>query len=344
MKILFVTTSTGGGGAEKVLAELAADLKSKGLDIAVLSLYPLGVYAEKMKSEGVPVSSLNMKYIPSPFDLHKLKKKIAELNPDIVHAFLFRAIEMCRIIKPDHGFKLITTPHTNYARKNIFFRALDRAYKDRDDLSTAESLSTYNYLLNKQKYNKDKTVLISNEASASFFKDEELRNKTRAELGLKSKNTFISVARLEKEKGHTYLLEAYAKVYGKNKNNMLLLAGEGRERAALEALAKELKISEGVKFLGRRNDINALLNASDIFVLSSVSESLPLAVLEAFAVGLPAVITDCGDNKEIYKHGEHGFISPAKDAVLTACFLKEISQTATKEKFQSNIEKTKKKK
>jgi len=138
----------------------------------------------------------------------------------------------------------------------------------------------------------------------------------------------LTVARLDKQKGHSYLLEAAALV----PEAMFVLVGEGPERSALEAQASILGLSNRVVFLGYRDDVSDLLASCDVFVLPSLFEGLPLSVLEAMAAGKPVVATDIGGTNEAVKHGETGLLVPSADpeslarAIRTVLFDPVLSQ------------------
>jgi glycosyltransferase involved in cell wall biosynthesis len=132
----------------------------------------------------------------------------------------------------------------------------------------------------------------------------------------------LIAARLDEQKGHRYLLQAAALV----PEAVFVLAGSGPERANLEAQARKLGLSDRVLFLGYRPDVPDLLACSDLFVLPSLFEGLPLAVLEASAAGKPVIASAIGGNDEIIVHGETGlFVPPADPAALAAAIRTVLS-------------------
>ena len=143
----------------------------------------------------------------------------------------------------------------------------------------------------------------------------------RSNLGLGTgRPVVLTVARLDKQKGHTYLLEAIRQV----SDGIFLLAGSGPERPSLEAMARELGIWERVIFLGHRDDIPDLLACSDLFVLPSIYEGLPLSILEAMDAGKAVVATAAGGTPELVREGETGFLVPKRDPAALACAIRRI--------------------
>jgi glycosyltransferase involved in cell wall biosynthesis len=127
-----------------------------------------------------------------------------------------------------------------------------------------------------------------------------------------------TASRLVWEKGLSHLLEAWNVVRQAEPNAVLLIAGDGPERTALEALTDSLALRSHVRFLGMRDDVAALLSSLDVFVMPSVSEGLPMALLEAMAVGRPIVATNIGGMPDALAAGEAGLIVPPADPAALA--------------------------
>src|SRR5690606_29536186 len=116
------------------------------------------------------------------------------------------------------------------------------------------------------------------------------------------------LARLNPQKDHLSLLSAFAQVHASFPSAVLWIAGDGALRARLEEAAEVLGIKERVSFLGRRDDAPELIEAADIFVLSSAWEGLPVALIEAMARGPPPVATSVGDVPRIITNEENGLL------------------------------------
>lgn len=122
------------------------------------------------------------------------------------------------------------------------------------------------------------------------------------------------VGRLNPEKGHRYFLEAAKEVIAVFKDVRFLIVGEGLSMNELKQYAKELGISRHVVFAGHYDDIRHIYALLDIFVLSSLKESLPLVLLEAMSAGNSIVTTDVGGIPEVIKDGQNGLVVSAKDS------------------------------
>jgi glycosyltransferase involved in cell wall biosynthesis len=128
----------------------------------------------------------------------------------------------------------------------------------------------------------------------------------------------LTPARLNPQKGHRVLLEAIVEV----PEALFLLAGDGPERASLEAEAERLGVADRVRFLGRREDVPQLLAACDVFALPSLYEGSSLAVLEAMAARIPVVSSAIGGTEELIEDGRDGLLVPPGDAEALAVALR----------------------
>lgn len=134
----------------------------------------------------------------------------------------------------------------------------------------------------------------------------------------------LYVGRLGQEKGVDVLIEAFARVLALVPAAVLYCAGDGPARPALEALARDLGLSDAVQFLGQRDDVERLLAGCDVFALPSWSEGLSNALLEALAVGAPIVATDVPGNSEVVRHGREALLAPPGDREGFAAALTRI--------------------
>jgi glycosyltransferase involved in cell wall biosynthesis len=144
---------------------------------------------------------------------------------------------------------------------------------------------------------------------ADYQRPVASRKALRKEHGLRDEDVaLVCVARLEKQKNHAMLLEAFARALGAEPRAHLLLVGDGGCRKALELRACELGLESKVRFLGQRADVPQILGTADIFVLASQNEGNPLALMEAMAAGLPVVATAVGGVPELIVDRKSGLL------------------------------------
>lgn len=332
MKILYVCTTTDRGGAETALHRLAVAAQHAGHTVKIISLKPLGNVAAAMQQDGLEVISLDLLGKFSPVQmagaLARLVGEIQNFEPDVVHAFLYRAIQFARMAKRRAAFKLITSPHYDLSKKNYFVRLWDRALKDADDISGAESEQTFLFLRDKQRYDKQKVQLICNGVDTNYFAPNAYeRKQMRERLGFTDQHrVFCCVARLAKEKNQELLLQSAAAVYAKNSFLRVILVGDGPENANLRQFSQKQGLEQAILFVGDQSDVRPYLWASDVFVLPSMIESMPIALLEAGACGLPAIVSKAGDMPKMVEHGKTGFVFNGTDPILLSVLMAELAE------------------
>jgi len=141
-----------------------------------------------------------------------------------------------------------------------------------------------------------------------------------------------SVGRLSPEKNYSLLVRAFARVvhgYSLSHNPpYILLVGDGADRANIEAEIVRLNLKGRCFITGLQNEVLPLLQAMDIFCLSSDTEGLSISLLEAGACGLPSVVTDAGGNREIIKDGVSGLVVPRRDEIALAAGFERLANDA----------------
>ncbi len=153
------------------------------------------------------------------------------------------------------------------------------------------------------------------------------RAEVRAELGLGDRIVAVNVASFFPVKAQEVLVRAAAVLKMRGVPVTTLFVGDGSERARVETLAAELGLGPAhVRFLGFRDDVADLLAASDLFVLPSRDEGLPISVLEAMSHRLPVVCTPVGGNPELVTHGVHGSLVPVDDHAALAAAVGELAE------------------
>ena len=148
-----------------------------------------------------------------------------------------------------------------------------------------------------------------------FASNPDARAIARRELGIES-DTFliVQVARLNALKDHVTAVETMGQLVQVHPQVRLMLVGEGETRSAIESAIASLNLQSAVTLVGVQSDVSKYLYAGDAFLLSSVSEGIPLTLIEAMAAGLPCVVTAVGGIPEVIEHEKTGLLAPAKCA------------------------------
>ena len=166
----------------------------------------------------------------------------------------------------------------------------------------------------------EKVVSLGNSIDFERFSNVQI-NKYQAKenIGLEPDSfVFGTVGRLVPTKGYIYLIDAFIKVKQQINNAELIIIGDGRLRDELYQRAAQSSCADCIHFLGRRDNVPELLKAMDVFVLSSVAEGMPRALLEAMAAGLPCIGTKVGGVQEIIPGGEFGSLIPSENTKALA--------------------------
>jgi glycosyltransferase involved in cell wall biosynthesis len=332
-RILFVSTSTTVGGAEKTLFALATLLDHRAYPVAgVVSLKPEGHYAERLAQQGVNIQSLELTGAPRPADAKRLAKIIERARPDIVHAVMYQAIQLARMAKPhvSFPFKLVSSPRVNYRSRSLWTLLVDRWLKERDDLLIAECDASRHFLIKKLRYAPSKVITIRNGVDLAGWPASKIeRQKKRMELRLGASDLLVgSIGRLDRQKGFPILIAAMARL--KETPLRCVILGDGPERARLEALIRSYHLERSVWLLGEKGEIPSWLSAFDLYCLPSLWEGLPNALLEAMALGLPVVASGVDGVPEAVVSGRNGLLVPPGNAEALAGALKSLANDPEK--------------
>ena len=319
-RILLVITSLQVGGAETQVASLACVLQSRGWDVAVVCLLPASGLERMLTLAKVQVRSLGMKRgWPDPRAILRLAAIVRDWKPDIVHSHMVHANLLARCTRLVASMPaLISTAHNTLEKserggptwyKEQLYRLTDKLA---DQTTIICQAGKRHYIASGAVPAHRLEVVPIGIDCQQFSPRPDSRAVMRQELGLgDGEFTWLAVGRMVVQKDFPNMLRAFAPLRGRNWK--LLIAGDGPLREFLESLARQLGLTEQVRFLGIRRDVPALHNAADALVLSSQMEGLPLAVLEASASGLPSVVTDVGGTGEAVLDGVTGFIVPPSD-------------------------------
>jgi glycosyltransferase involved in cell wall biosynthesis len=318
MRIVYVLTSLGMGGAERQVLALAGRMARRGHTVALLVLRPR--LAEEWPTE-LDVFHLEMRKTPVSLlaGMARAGHFLRDFGPDLLHSHSFHANFVARLLKVFvPGAQVLSTAHNVY--EGGWPRML--AYRLTDGLgcrTTAVSEAVARRFVSLGVVPRRKCVVLTNGIdTAEFAPDAERRARMREEMGAGDEFIWLAAGRIAPAKDYPNLLRAFARVRESRPDAQLWIAGEavGSEFAHVRVLTSELSLTDAVRWLGLRRDMPALLDAADGFVLGSAWEGMPLAVGEAMAMEKPVVVTDVGGVRELV--GDAGEIVPARDAETLA--------------------------
>jgi glycosyltransferase involved in cell wall biosynthesis len=203
--------------------------------------------------------------------------------------------------------------------KELLYRATDSLA----DQTTTICKAGYDRYLRVGAVPKNKFQVIPNGVDTDrFTRSEALRRRTRSMLGIGSEFVWLAAGRLVKQKDYPTLFRALETL--EKKSFVVLIAGSGPLEQELRVECVRRGLSGCVRFCGTWDNVLALYNAADAFVMSSEFEGLPVALLEAASVGLPAVVTDVGGNPEVVIDNVTGYLVPPHAPTQLASALQRL--------------------
>lgn len=312
IKICFVTCALEVGGAEKFFYDLIKHLDRSRFEPILITVIGGGKLEKDFRALEIPLFIFGrhrIRYFGGIIQFFQLWNLFEKEKPDIVHTQLFAADLWGRLAAWVARVPVIITTEQNINVDQSWLREFLKklTYKLADKVA-AISTAVKKYTIKKYKVPEEKIEIIPNDVDGEKFQNQEsiIQNLE------KDKKIILTVGRLVEQKGQKYLLAALALLPQKN-NCELWLAGEGPLRSDLETQAKNLGISQLVKFLGVRHDVPALLAQVDLFVFPSLWEGLGIAVLEAALAKVPIIASGIDGIVDIIKDKESGLLVPAKD-------------------------------
>ncbi len=302
MRILHIINDLRLAGAERFVADLVPRQKELGLDVSVAVLASYGsAFETKIRDAGIPLLMPDRpRPIRSPAHILRLRKLFREY--DLVHVQLFPAqlwVALAAISSGKSAPLLFTTEqNTHNTRRDIpAFRPVDRLMYSRYQHIAAISDGTRDALVAYLPETAGKISVVHNGIDPRRFTEPgspEERTRLFPQVPA-SAPLLLCIGRLEPQKDFPNLLRAFARVPDAH----LAVVGIGPLQPELEALAQTMAIRDRVHFLGKRDDIPALLRNADLYVQASKWEGFGIAAVEAMASGLPLVVTDVPGLREV---------------------------------------------
>jgi glycosyltransferase involved in cell wall biosynthesis len=346
MRVLYLSSSMGMGGADKLLIIAAQEMRARGHEARIVSLTPLGPMGLQARDLGIPTDSLEMRRgVPDPRGLVRLARIVRSWKPDILHSHMIHANLMARALR-----LLVPLPALVSTIHNIYeggpgWMAAYRLTNRLVDQMTIVSQAAADRFIGESIIPKDLLRALPNGIDIAPFRDVPpgARESLRGSLGIGAEFVWLAVGRFEIAKDYPNMLRAFAKVRERDDQTVLLLVGRGSLQGETEELTRGLGLGDAVRFLGVRDDVPQVMSAADGYVLSSFWEGMPIVLLEAAASGLPIVSTVAGGNQEVVSDGESGFLVPPRDsealgrAMLRLMGMAEAERRSMGERGRENI-------
>jgi glycosyltransferase involved in cell wall biosynthesis len=329
VRLALVADTTFVGGAEMLLLNLFRRVDRSVVAPRLVLLRDEGPLAADFRAAGVPVTVLDRS---GRYDLSTLPRLVQLLRADRTDVVLVNHHHRAALTLGRIAARLAGVPANVVAAHDMDLTGVGGRVLPRHDVETlflSDALVLLapgqgRYLhdeegVGSRPWRRAREVVIPNGITLPPLPTADDRASARATLGLPADAFVLGVvARLSPQKAHGVLLRAVATLAPTRPGLRLVVVGDGEERAALEALAAELGLTDRTLFAGVRRDVPGLLPAFDVSCLSSVHEGVPLTVLESMAAGLPVVATAVGALSDLVTDGVEGFLVPSGDHLALA--------------------------
>lgn len=317
-KVLFYINTISTGGAERVLVQLTKHFSKAGWETVLVTSYPseneYTVCAEVKRVSLEPEELKQSRLQRNISRIRKLRRICKSEKPNVMISFMqepnFRAVLAAAGLPVKTIVSVRNDPNREYA--GVLGKLTGKLILPMADgcvFQTEEAKAWFPKRLQK------KSAIIQNEVSEDFFKTQ--RN---------SAHDIVTVGRLCEQKNHRLLINAFAEIAQKHPDEKLLIYGSGAQDKLLREQIEALRMNDRVLLMGSTNDVPEVLSRSKVFALSSDYEGMPNCLLEALAVGVPSVATDCpcGGPRTVIQDGENGLLVPVGDETAMAKALDKL--------------------
>ena len=321
-KVLLYCSSLTKGGTERVVTNLAEFMKSQGISVTIVTQYqleneyilPVGIH--RIISEITDTEKKNGRIGNFFARYRKLRGIWKEQKPDCILSFIGKNNIMAVGAALFTGIPVIVSVRGE-PKCEYFSSALRFLAKTIFSFSSGVIVQTDEAMKFFPPYIRKKAVILKNPLNPSFI---------RPRFEGKRDGSIVSVGRVDSNKNHEMIIRAFNKVTEEFPRASLTIYGEGECRTKLQELTKKLGISDRVCLPGMVTDVSEKIYRSSIFVLSSNSEGMPNALLEAMCLGIPCISTDCpcGGPGELIEDGKNGFLIPVGDVDALADRLRTL--------------------
>lgn len=287
------------GGVESLILNIFQFIDHSFFDISiVVGQKETTSFDNLIDSLHIPFFVLSNNVVSNPIlrdlkVLFNLKKTIIKLNPDIVHINVCNSIgfSYAKIIKKYTSAKTIVHSHNSYIANDIFklkllFHKINRHHSKYSDFNIACSTLAGNFL-----FLKSYTILNNGINYKKFEFCKEHRDEIRKKYDLQNKKVILFVGRLSKQKNHLFFLKAFKVILQTDKNYFLLIIGCGELQNKIKKTVLKYNLEKNIKILPPQKEIYKFYSASDLFVMPSICEGLPISGVEAQANGLPSLFS-----------------------------------------------------
>lgn len=324
-RVVFLAHAFMVGGAEEMVLNLVRHLPER-FEPAVVCINQAGPIGEEIRSTGVPFRVLGLTPgVARPFDLMRLRDFLYECEPQIVHTFLLTASLYGRFAAMLAQVPIVVGTEVNvYQHKRPMHALAERWLMQWTDAVVASAGAVREFYVEQVRADPAKVEVIYNAVDWAQLQTTMTRDEMRASAGIPQHARVGGIiARLTEQKAHRVLFDALAHT-PELADVHLMVVGDGELRDALKSRVETLGLSQRVHFAGARRDLGNVLAAIDVFLMPSLWEGLPLALVLAMGAGVPVIASAVAGVPELVQDGVNGRLVPPGDAAALGAAMARV--------------------
>jgi glycosyltransferase involved in cell wall biosynthesis len=327
MKIVHAVYSMELGGAEMLVAQLGRMQRAAGHDVSVCAYSKLGPLGEVLRDEGLHVHLLGEAHPAKT--MWRYLHLFRAMRPDVVHCH-----NPAPTLQAAMGARLAGTKCVVATRHSLVSPPYDRAAEAKFSVIARCFVNAVVGICDITCDNLRGAPIADRRHIVRVYNGVAPLDETTPIATGEDEFVLLFVGRLAEVKDLPTMLRAFALAVEREPRLRLWIVGDGVVRARLQRLAEELGLGGRVRFWGQRLDTASFFRAAGAFVMSSVSEGLPMSLLQAMSVGLPAIVTDVGGMAEVLKLSGSGILVPVGDAEeMAGAMLRMAADAACRRMF-----------
>lgn len=343
IKILFVLDSLGLGGAQSVILNILKHIDRNKFNAELAFFDREGDYMSNLPKD---ITYYDLNAVRTRYMVFSLVRLLREIKPQIIFSTLFKVNAAINIavklagISPKVIIRSSNFLSSKFRVEPFYTNILSRWANKNADLIVATTKEMRSDMYKNFNIPFNQIKVINNPVDIKFIDEmshKPIKNSSIKINSLQNSPLIASMGRLTIQKGYSYLLRAFQMVRNKLPARLFIL-GRGDKKEELENLAKDLNVDEYVKFLGFQSNPYRLIARADLFVLSSLWEGFPNALIEAMTCRIPVISTDCSSGpEEIITSGVNGLLVPVGNVdILANAIIKVLTDKKLSNKIAKN--------
>jgi glycosyltransferase involved in cell wall biosynthesis len=329
VRVMYLSHTFMVGGAEEMVLNLVRHLPADKYEPVVCAIHEPGPVGCEIAATGVPFRALGrVPGVRDPLAVGAIYRHLRDIRPDIVHTFLLTASLYGRLAAILARVPIVIGTEVNiYEQKQRHHAFAERVLMAGTDCVIASAASVKAFYVDQIGADPSRVEVVYNAVDFEMLKTTAARDQIRSQIGVPASALVATmIARVTEQKGHAVLLDALAST-PELQSLHVVVVGDGPLRRSLEERAVRDRLAARVHFVGARRDLGDLLAASDMFVLPSLWEGLPLSLVLAMGAALPVVSTTVAGIPEVVRDGETGLLVPPADPVALGRALARLSES-----------------